>query len=259
MSLDPVCLKLAQLHSIAVDFQKSGKPADFESIPRSPQMRPDWSADELAPNYKRLPTNFYESRRALGVLFRNVALPELGPRSRKEAGRAVDDVLNGLEQISLGDDPIIDDPVTLLIRNKLGGRIDLSFDGELAQHILIPQFKEFSRHLTWICATYSLGQHPLTEEECWAGTIVAKSSQHRRRNDLQARMRQQCTFIADDIREDLAVPDDTEEWLIRTWVAWNIARRWERTFGAKLYGYLALGSLLEALAVIRQREESLYQ
>lgn len=260
MSLDPGCLKLAQLHSIAVDFQKSGKPADLRSIPKGLKMRPDWSADELAPNYKQLPENFYESRRALGVLFRNVALPELRPPRQKKAGRPVDvdDVLDRFKNVSMGNGRILDDPVTLLIQEKLSARIDLGFDGELAEHFLIPQFEEFSRHLSSICAACSLSRRPLMEEECWAGTIIAKSSQHRRRNDLQAHMRQQCTIIADQIREDLADPDDTEEWLIRTWVAWNISRRWERTFGAKIYGYLALGSMFEALTVIQQREESLY-
>ena len=218
-------------------------------------MRPDWSAGELI--YK-LPADFYESRRALGALFRNVEIPELRPRLGAAAGQGVDDILERFEKVSLNDRPVLDDPISLLIQNELRGRIDLSFDGALAQHDLVPQFKEFSRHLTWIAATYSLSKRPLAEEEIWAGTIVARSSQHRRRNDLQARVREQSTIIADHIREDLADINDTDEWLIRTWVAWSISCRCAGAFGAKSYGYLALGSMFEALAAIRQREESLY-
>jgi len=195
----------------------------------------------------------------LGELFRNVELPELRPTHLAEAGQGVDDILGRFGRFSLNDSPVLDDPISLLIQNELTSRIDLSFDGALAQHVLIPQFTAFSGQLTRIAANYSLSKRPLVEEEIWAGTIVAKSSQHRRRNDLQAQMREQSRIIADHIRGDLADTNDTDEWLIRTWVAWSISRRRAEAFGAKSYGYLALGSMLEALAAIRQREESLYR
>jgi len=245
MSKHPDCLRLASLHTIAVDFQKSGRPVDSNLIPKRPKMRPDWSAGELI--YK-LPTEFYPSRRALGELFRNVELPEL---RLADPGPGVDDILGRFNHFSLNDSPVLDDPISLLIQNELISRIDLSFDGALAQCVLIPQFTAFSGHLTRIAANYSLSKRPLTEEEIWAGTIVARSSQHRRRNDLQARLREQSTIIADHIRGDLADTNDTDEWLIRTWVAWSISCRCAEAFGAKSYGYLALGSMLEALAAIR--------
>jgi RNA-dependent RNA polymerase len=254
--MDRDCLELARLHSIAVDFQKSGKPVTQGEIPKSPKERPDWSAGEII--YKHQ-DRFYESRRALGVLFRSVELPELRPTLPEEAERTDDGILDGLERISLDDRTALHDTISLLIQGKLRGRIDLSFDDVLARRVLIPQFEEFSRHLTWISSAFSLTGWPLAEEEIWAGTIIAKTSQPRRRNDLQANMREQSTIIADHIREDLADPDDTNEWLIRTWIAWCISCRSPRVFGAKSYGYLALGSMFEALAVIRQREESLYR
>lgn len=38
---DPHCLKLAELHSNAVDFSKSGRPVDITKLPKAPRYRPD--------------------------------------------------------------------------------------------------------------------------------------------------------------------------------------------------------------------------
>jgi RNA-dependent RNA polymerase len=68
---DPDCLYLAELHSKASDFVKSGTPVDFKELPRLlfPQ-KPDWSAGE----YVGDKTHFYTSEKALGQLFRAIRL-----------------------------------------------------------------------------------------------------------------------------------------------------------------------------------------
>ncbi|KAL1965248.1 hypothetical protein VTN77DRAFT_6002 [Rasamsonia byssochlamydoides] len=43
-TFDPDCLTLAELHSTAVDFSKTGKPVDVSRIPRYPPYRPDFMA-----------------------------------------------------------------------------------------------------------------------------------------------------------------------------------------------------------------------
>jgi hypothetical protein len=40
-TLDPKCIQLAQLHSTAVDFSKSGIPVELKELPRSNKFRPD--------------------------------------------------------------------------------------------------------------------------------------------------------------------------------------------------------------------------
>jgi hypothetical protein len=43
-TLDPDCIKLAKLHSSAVDFSKSGRAVQMDSLPRSQKWRPDFLA-----------------------------------------------------------------------------------------------------------------------------------------------------------------------------------------------------------------------
>jgi RNA dependent RNA polymerase len=83
------CLKLAALHSTAVDFSKTGIPVDLKEIPRSPLFRPDFMApgastkvekgilmrelmsqdpDETDPRGYR----YYESEKVLGTLYRSI-------------------------------------------------------------------------------------------------------------------------------------------------------------------------------------------
>lgn len=38
---DPACIKLAELHSTAVDYSKTGIPVDWREMPRAPRSRPD--------------------------------------------------------------------------------------------------------------------------------------------------------------------------------------------------------------------------
>ncbi|KAI9780131.1 MAG: hypothetical protein M1839_006968 [Geoglossum umbratile] len=43
-TLDPVCINLANMHSTAVDFSKSGIPVDMKNLPKSNMCRPDFMA-----------------------------------------------------------------------------------------------------------------------------------------------------------------------------------------------------------------------
>ncbi|CRG88837.1 hypothetical protein PISL3812_05872 [Talaromyces islandicus] len=86
------CLTLAQLHSTAVDFSKTGTPVDVTKIPRSPPYRPDFMApgprvrvaesievlededrhtldDEEDDEDARPSLNYYKSKCALGHLY----------------------------------------------------------------------------------------------------------------------------------------------------------------------------------------------
>uniref|UniRef100_A0A093V0X3 RNA-dependent RNA polymerase n=1 Tax=Talaromyces marneffei PM1 TaxID=1077442 RepID=A0A093V0X3_TALMA len=99
-TFDPNCLTLAQLHSTAVDFSKTGTPVDIKMIPRYPPYRPDFMApgprvrvaesievldngDEYIWNDDsesvidddddvRPPMRYYKSRRVLGALYRMI-------------------------------------------------------------------------------------------------------------------------------------------------------------------------------------------
>ena len=49
-TFDPACLLLAEMHSTAVDFSKTGIPVDMQRLPRSRPIRPDFMAP--GPRYK---------------------------------------------------------------------------------------------------------------------------------------------------------------------------------------------------------------
>jgi hypothetical protein len=61
---DPDCYTLAQIHSNAVDYPKSGQPVQHTEIPKIKiKIRPDWHAPETISD---ITGKFYESTRAIG-------------------------------------------------------------------------------------------------------------------------------------------------------------------------------------------------
>lgn len=262
MSKDPTCLLLAELHSTAVDFQKSGIPVDLSRIPRRKFTEvPDWSIGELVRNFGKGHT--YPSTRALGVLFRNVELPEepLPDRSPLD-DRDVANIASAFQVMNIRpyeDSEYLTDPISAIIKPELEHYISLSLTSQIIS-TLESQFNRYCADLLSICQNSSLSyRNPLTEEECWAGTIVAKTSQPRRRREAQTRMREGCTLLVDAVRHELGAADDERlaDWLERTWAAWKISRRMENIFGAKTYGYIALGSMFEALKAIELRDKEI--
>ncbi|KAI8620436.1 RNA dependent RNA polymerase-domain-containing protein [Chytriomyces sp. MP71] len=71
-SLHPDCLQLAELHSQAVDFPKTGHPADIKAAV-SLKNRPDFMS---TPDFK-FKDGFYKSPRAMGVMYRDTELNSL--------------------------------------------------------------------------------------------------------------------------------------------------------------------------------------
>lgn len=260
MSEDPDCLILAELASQAVDFAKSGVPADISRMPRYKfRQKPDWSAGEIA----RSPApNLYPSTRALGVLYRAIDLDAVLPRSqvrrRYKSEHAEEDTLeelwSALEALEIDEDLLKDD-ITLVIRPQVETYITTALGVNAYGDEIRTTFHAFSTRLRFICANHTLSRNrPLEEEECWAGTIGAKSSQPRKRMDLQARMRTQTTELVDRVRTELSETDQLEDWLVKGWEAWRISCALGEVFGAKSFGWIALGSIFEVLKELRDRD-----
>lgn len=257
----PDCLRLAQMATEAVDFAKSGYPADLTGMPQLHyRQRPDWSAGEMVQNNYG---NYYNSTHALGVLFRMIMLPSSwsyqDSYEPEEWNNTENDLVEALENFSLehiNGPALISDEISQLLKPLVEMWTPVTLNADTADAIL-PQFRAFAIELQYIAANCSLvSRRSLSEEECWAGTIAAKSSQPRARQELQARVREQCDRLVASVRALLAFneQEELEDWLHRTWVAWLVSKSLGNTFGARSYGYIALGSMFEALKDLEERE-----
>jgi RNA-dependent RNA polymerase len=255
---DQDCLTLADLHSDAVDYQKSGQPVPVRKIPKLKfRQRPDWSAPETVNPDS---AHYYKSQRAIGKLFRAIDLPAVRDQRRaseEQYHRLTDDDASDLgELLSRLDLDTNEDPIYLAVTSQVTRFIALQ---QPVAEDLLPMFERFQMELQRICATHTLSHARsaiLTEEEAVIGTIVAKTSQRRRRKELMSRMREQTDLLVRGIREELAGDDGSsrEEWLERAYACWSYSLAFGKRFGAKSFGFVALGSIFEAIKAIEDAD-----
>ncbi|KAI0033365.1 RNA-directed RNA polymerase 2 [Vararia minispora EC-137] len=256
---DEDCQRLAQLHSLAVDYQKSGNPVPLQDIPRLKfREKPDWSAPETVDVEQS--GRYYESNRALGRLFRDIDLGEVWPklnRPRHSRKIELDDLADmlGASMFSERDRGLIEARIM---------EFDIRKAPPTAEEIKIVSrlYHRYVDELHGICATHVLTHRPgrsamLTEEEAVVGTIIEKTSQPRKRKDLMSKLREKADFIVRDVRNELfaATDEEPEEALRRAWVAWKVALKMDGVFGAKSFGWIALGSVFEAVKGIEDAEK----
>ena len=179
---DGDCIKLAALHSDAVDFPKTGHSVDFDKLPKPKSKRkPDWYANETSERK----SGFYPSNRIIGHLFRDIYLPAV-PEAQRVAKRQYRQLeadyenteLQAVRRIYSRDEGLI----TRLLRQRVDEYVDLGYhgqgdiDGEIEEMLDI--FENYGEELAFTCRNHSLAKwSALTEEEVVAGTIVAKCSQ----------------------------------------------------------------------------------
>ncbi|KAK1227232.1 hypothetical protein PQX77_009776 [Marasmius sp. AFHP31] len=260
---DRDCLKLARLCSQAVDFPKQGIPVDLdkEKLPRTLiRCKPDWHAAEVV---NPRGTDYYESTRALGYMYRKVKLatPEdIAISLEKDLADMHD---QGLP--SIGQSPTLSDPISCVLKKQVQDWLcpyvdpDSSRDPEL-QSI----FFKYRDELRYICATHTLSNTPgvaLSEAEVVMGTILAKCSQKRWRDDRMYRMKTHSEMLVKEVVKSLSTCRDRElterdqalYWLERSWWAWDLSLKTVATsnardrFGGHSFGLIALDCILHAL------------
>ncbi|VDC02938.1 unnamed protein product [Peniophora sp. CBMAI 1063] len=262
---DSNCMILSQLHSDAVDYQKSGQAVAVDRIPRLRySARPDWSAPETVNAASS--TTHYKSRRALGRLYRRIDLPDVDPareehrqqqRQRRTRNLDVDDLAEGLADIALDAD---EDPVHLTIRQRVNSFIDT--DEEAPQRVrdtVAQLFRYHAGELQGICATHVLSHRrtsTLTEEEVFVGTIIEKTSLLRKRRETMATMREHTDYLVRHIRSQLAATEEEplSTGLRRGWAAWQLSLAEHKLFGAKTFGWVALGSIFDTMKEMEEAE-----
>ena len=256
---DPACLTLANLHSDAVDYQKSGRPVDRQKIPKwKRKERPDWAAPETLDLNSKEGKMYYRSDLAIGRLARAVDLPaESDPM--KGATR-IDSQQNRGSQEAADWSIFADDDVYSVIAKYVEGFLpDIDQDAEdrfwsEGENLLA----RYTSDLQGICVTNTLSaarNASLSEEEAMVGTIVFKTPKPGRRKEMMARLRDSTRILVSGTRGVLegGDEDDEEGFLVRAWYAWRVALDKGRQFGAQSFGWVALGATFEAIRRIEER------
>ena len=185
-SLDPDCIKLAQLHAKAVDYRKTGQAVHRKDVPMPPfsAARPDFLAQRPAG------PNIYPSKRALGQLYR--AIPEertdtpFGSQPGWARGEGKQSALsNILKQPGKSDDMLT---ILSMLSQKYPQILPKGLQLVQMQEHFRPLLASFVYHLSrlaaWIPESRSETEW-LSEEEILIGTQVMaiKAKQLKRRQE----------------------------------------------------------------------------
>ena len=214
---------------------------DDDDLPRTLiRCNPDWHAAEVVSPRQ---TDYYESSRALGLLFRSITLDDPQPIPPVPPVQPLSDpiTLRLLESIQryLGDSAVVDNHSSELQR----------------------LFQRYADELRYICATHTLSDTPgvrLLEAEVVIGTILAKCTQKKWRKSRIYRMKLHVSNLVEDIERNLidnlkGTVSDLIYGLQLAWSAWDLSLRRRDEFGANSFGLIALGTVFDCLDEIESR------
>ncbi|KAK2861302.1 hypothetical protein FQN49_004341 [Arthroderma sp. PD_2] len=186
---DATCLKLSELHSVAVDYSKSGIPVNVMSIPRAPRFRPDFMApgprihiedsiedimsasevtiEEDDDDNNRPRIRYYKSHNILGQLYRSI-----DEQSFLQKLRDVGTVDNRSRKSAL---------------QVIWRYVEKEMDGFIWSHLtgICKDIKEiYEDQLRELMRQYSATpwKSSITEYEIFVGTILGHGHKQRRRD-----------------------------------------------------------------------------
>ncbi|KAG8895265.1 hypothetical protein FRB99_000672 [Tulasnella sp. 403] len=243
---DAACMKLADLHSVAIDFLKNGEGIrDLDNLPK-PTRKPDWACSESEDPDDGY---HYPSLRVLGYLFRHV---ELGSNPVEEPPL-------------LNNDFRQDDEVWKALSSRVLPLIK-PFQKQVDETEFEELFYRYIYDLKYQCVAHNLQQSPsgrLTEEEVTLGSILGRTTsptESRKRSNLMERLEQQATENVRNVEAGiLGDPDSPLELkLARAWIAYKMAYgmwRDEHMMGSRSFAFLALNIILDILEQIGHNDE----
>ncbi|KAM0751510.1 RdRP-domain-containing protein [Meredithblackwellia eburnea MCA 4105] len=231
------CIKLAELHSHAVDFAKSGKPVEIRSIPRAPKMRPDFTCPAFRTSVAS--SGFYPSQKSLGKLFRSVPSQKVDPHFTTPTSARLDrlDLITSMLSGVVVFGEALGKPQPDLIRLFTSS---------------IDTFSEELLHICRLCTLSKRSDLHLSEEEAFAGTIFGTAKDQRRRQDMIAKLKHQTSILFDGLVSEIRGETSDEEnplfAIDRAWGAWGAALKADkRKFGVRTFGFLALEVVLQQM------------
>ncbi|KAG2355838.1 RNA dependent RNA polymerase-domain-containing protein [Suillus spraguei] len=249
-SFNEECLKLAALHSQAVDYPKNGWKVNTEHFPHNLiPYKPDWHAAEVE---SPRPTDYYESDRALGYLYRNIQLDDIPTYVPQKLDKPLSDL------VSVTLHPLVK---RQLQRRERPSTLEVSMDSIYSAYL---------DELIYVATCHTLSRIPgthLREEEIVVGTILAKCSQKKFRTDRTYAMAECISVLIRDIRCKIlpqsmenASPDEVRDGLENGWSAWTLSQEKYREsheegkegYGAQSFGLVALAIVLDCLEQLQE-------
>ncbi|GAA5981898.1 hypothetical protein JCM11641_001935 [Rhodosporidiobolus odoratus] len=251
-SLHPDCLTLAELHSTAVDYPKTGQPVRIKSLPITPsKLKPNFMAGEYWAHQKGNEKRFYTSDKALGQLFRAIPLKDTQPKPWQHDDDTLDPsrtITTALAAASLCSSSL----------PQLPTRSPSKLKQEM-RHLLVA----FLPEIGYIASTHTLSKRPdryLSEVEVYLSAIAAPAKQPRQRQDLVARLQLATSELFDRFCDEISgwygeEELELEEQVKRACAAWQVALEAGEEYGVKTFGFLSLQLLLDGLKRLEGEED----
>ena len=238
-------MQLAKLYSQAVDYSKNGVPVNITNDFPRPLIRfkPDWNKAEVTGAHE---LDYYESDRALGYLFRNIHLDDLGEPSEDFPDTTPEQT------------PPLGDAISEVIAPLIQHTLDIAAEAAEAENKEAKGlYERFFREMQYICMTHTLLDLPdvqLTEEEVVLGVILAKSTQPQLRKDRAYRMRLHAETLVRDMRarivpaeEGQRTEKDFRDGLHKAWATWGWAQHHRDKEFIESFSFMVLGVILDCL------------
>ena len=213
-------------------------------------------------------TQYYQSQRAIGKLFRRIELSDgqstrearrERERVRRTRAQRVEDMVDSLAHLSLGG---ASNEVTAAVELRVSHfiNVDAEPSRELRENIA-RLFHSYASQLQGICSTQvisHLRNSMLSEEEAIAGTVMEKTTIKIKRKEVLGKLREHTDRLVRGTRVELDAKEEEQLdiALQRGWVAWNLSLKESRLFGAKSFGFIALGSIFEIIREIEAAQSS---
>ncbi|KAA1139129.1 hypothetical protein PGTUg99_036395 [Puccinia graminis f. sp. tritici] len=213
-TLHPDCLKLAELHSKAVDYPKTGVPVSIQDLPKVESAKPDFMCPEYMLNvHKKGNERYYESDKVLGRLFRaipseRVEFFESGPshgllpqsipgRNRRQRTLEVEELDRNRK-------------ITRRLKSVLQARGMPDFPDPLWRDEFERLLEAFGQEFSKICQQNSLnktksnyGVSRLSEMEAIVGVILSSSSDRRLKRETIVRLQDQTSELFDTLKHEI--------------------------------------------------------
>ena len=259
---DADCLQLARLHSDAVDYPKSGNAVPMEKIPRVGPLKPDWAEPETGPT-SPIDVDYYPSQRAIGKLYRDIDTSDSSLDFMfEDFGLGAFIGLSGGHADTMM--PVESDPLWRAVKSEVEKLTnDLTISDDALRNSVDGIFHTFRDQLRCICSTYTLSnkrRSRLTESEAFIGTIIARTSQRKKRMDLISKLREHTSQLVTDVKYELAGGDANNiprlDRLRMAWAAWqlSIGEINRREFGASSFFWVSLSSLFDSIKLLKDED-----